>query len=206
MLASDTMLLSKRKEKSLVHGAAISPRSIRSRNTAPVGGLFTYGANIWRHSSGPPTYPDRLLKGEKVGKSARSAGDAFQIDLQKTASESLGKRPRGDFFAPTTRSNEWATVAIRKRYCLLQRICRLMTQSGRLMLKTTCRSAPFQSARFPRDDVLLRRRAVSCDRVAGTWLARRPRTTSGAAPCWSASPVIIQPRQQRQTGRLRARF
>ena len=67
LLASDTMLLSKRKEIADFMAEQRIPAIYPFREYAPVGGLFTYGANISVLFERAADYLDRLLKGEKVG-------------------------------------------------------------------------------------------------------------------------------------------
>ena len=67
LLASDILLLSKRKEIADFMAEQRIPAIYPFREYAGVGGLFVYGANISVLFERAAEYLDRLLKGEKVG-------------------------------------------------------------------------------------------------------------------------------------------
>ena len=94
LLASDTMLLSKRKEIADFMAEQRIPAIYPFREYAPVGGLFIYGANISVLFERAADYLDRLLKGEKVGNLPVQQATAFELNREhKNCLGNRAKRP-----------------------------------------------------------------------------------------------------------------
>jgi putative ABC transport system substrate-binding protein len=90
LLASDTMLLSKRKEIADFMAEQRIPAIYPFREYAPVGGLFTYGANISVLFERAADYLDRLLKGEKVGNLPVQQATAFELIVNTRTASAIG--------------------------------------------------------------------------------------------------------------------
>jgi putative ABC transport system substrate-binding protein len=86
LIASDILLLSKRKEIAEFMAVNRIPAIYPFREYAAVGGLFIYGANISTLFERAADYLDKLLKGEKVSNLPVQQATAFEIVNTKTAS------------------------------------------------------------------------------------------------------------------------
>jgi len=90
LLASDTLMLSKRKEITDFMAENRIPAIYPFNDYAGVGGLFTYGANISVLFERAAEYLDRLLKGEKVGNLPVQQATAFELIVNAKAAAALG--------------------------------------------------------------------------------------------------------------------
>ena len=90
LLASDTLLLSKRKEIADFMAEQRIPAIYPFREYAGVGGLFVYGANISVLFERAAEYLDRLLKGEKVGNLPVQQATAFELIVNTRTASALG--------------------------------------------------------------------------------------------------------------------
>ena len=90
LLASDTLMLSKRKEIADFMAANRIPAIYPFNEYAGVGGLFIYGANISVLFERAADYLDRLLKGEKVGNLPVQQATAFELIVNSKAAAALG--------------------------------------------------------------------------------------------------------------------
>lgn len=90
LLASDILLLSKRKEIADFMAAQRIPAIYPFREYAGVGGLFVYGANISVLFERAAEYLDRLLKGEKVGNLPVQQATAFELIVNTRTASALG--------------------------------------------------------------------------------------------------------------------
>jgi putative ABC transport system substrate-binding protein len=88
LLASDTLLLSQRKEITQAFATNRIPAIYPFREYAEGGGLFIYGANLSILFERAAGYLDKLLKGEKPGNLPVQQATAFELIVnQKTATE-----------------------------------------------------------------------------------------------------------------------
>ncbi|MGC1642805.1 MAG: ABC transporter substrate binding protein, partial [Pseudolabrys sp.] len=83
-------LLSKRKEIADFMAEQRIPAIYPFREYAPVGGLFTYGANISVLFERAADYLDRLLKGEKVGNLPVQQATAFELIVNTRTASAIG--------------------------------------------------------------------------------------------------------------------
>lgn len=90
LLASDILLLSRRKDIADFMTAQRIPAIYPFREYAGVGGLFVYGANISILFERAAEYPDRLLKGEKVGNLPVQQATAFELIVNTRTASALG--------------------------------------------------------------------------------------------------------------------
>jgi putative ABC transport system substrate-binding protein len=90
LLASDTLLLSKRKKIVEAMAANAIPAVYPFREYADVGGLFIYGANISVLFERAAEYLDRLLKGEKPGNLPVQQATTFELFINLKAAAGLG--------------------------------------------------------------------------------------------------------------------
>jgi putative ABC transport system substrate-binding protein len=90
LLASDTLMLSKRKEIADFMAENRIPAIYPFNDYAGVGGLFTYGANISVLFERAAEYLDRLLKGEKVGNLPVQQATAFELIVNAKSAAGLG--------------------------------------------------------------------------------------------------------------------
>ena len=90
LLASDTLLLSERKQIAEAMAANGIPAVYPFREYAGVGGLFIYGANISVLFERAAEYLDRLLKGEKPGNLPVQQATTFELIINLKAAASLG--------------------------------------------------------------------------------------------------------------------
>jgi putative tryptophan/tyrosine transport system substrate-binding protein len=90
LLASDTSLLSERKQ--IVDAMATSriPAIYPFREYADVGGFITYGANLSILFERAASYVDKILKGEKPGNLPVQQATAFEILINLKAATGLG--------------------------------------------------------------------------------------------------------------------
>jgi putative ABC transport system substrate-binding protein len=90
LLASDILLLSRRKEIVDFMTAQRIPAIYPFREYAGVGGLFVYGANISELFERAADYLDRLLKGEKVGNLPVQQATAFELIVNTRTAAAVG--------------------------------------------------------------------------------------------------------------------
>jgi len=90
LLASDILLLSRRKDIADFMTAQRIPAIYPFREYAGVGGLFVYGANISILFERAAEYLDRLLKGEKVGNLPVQQATAFELIVNTRTASALG--------------------------------------------------------------------------------------------------------------------
>ena len=90
LLASDTLMLRKRKEIADFMAENRIPAIYPFNDYAGVGGLFTYGANISILFERAAEYLDRLLKGEKVGNLPVQQATAFELIVNAKSAAALG--------------------------------------------------------------------------------------------------------------------
>lgn len=90
LLASDTLLLSKRKEIASFMAEQRIPAIYPFREYASVGGLFIYGANISVLFERVADYLDKLLKGEKVSNLPVQQATAFELIVNSKTASALG--------------------------------------------------------------------------------------------------------------------
>ena len=89
LLASDTLMLSKRKEIADFMAENRIPAIYPFNEYAGAGGLFIYGANISVLFERAAEYLDRLLKGEKVGNLPVQQATAFELIVNAKAAAAL---------------------------------------------------------------------------------------------------------------------
>lgn len=90
LLASDTQLLSKRKEIAEFMARENIPAIYPFREYASVGGLFIYGANISVLFERAADYLDKLLKGEKISNLPVQQATAFELIVNARTASALG--------------------------------------------------------------------------------------------------------------------
>lgn len=90
LLASDILLLSRRKDIADFMSAQRIPAIYPFREYAGVGGLFVYGANISILFERAAEYLDKLLKGEKVGNLPVQQATAFELIVNTRTASALG--------------------------------------------------------------------------------------------------------------------
>jgi putative ABC transport system substrate-binding protein len=90
LLASDTQLLSKRKEIADFMAEQRIPAIYPFREYANVGGLFIYGANLSVLFEQAADYLDRLLKGEKVSNLPVQQATAFELIVNLKTASAIG--------------------------------------------------------------------------------------------------------------------
>ena len=90
LLASDTLLLGKRKEIADFMAEQRIPAIYPFREYAAVGGLFIYGANISALFERAADYLDRLLKGEKVSNLPVQQATIFELIVNTRTASALG--------------------------------------------------------------------------------------------------------------------
>jgi putative ABC transport system substrate-binding protein len=90
LLASDTQLLSKRKEITDFMAKERIPAIYPFREYADVGGLFIYGANISALFERAADYLDKLLKGEKVSNLPVQQATAFEVIVNLKTASAIG--------------------------------------------------------------------------------------------------------------------
>jgi putative ABC transport system substrate-binding protein len=90
LIASDTQLLSKRKEIADFMAAQNIPAIYPFREYVNVGGLFIYGANLSVLFEQAAGYLDKLLKGAKAGDLPVQQATAFELIVNQKAAASLG--------------------------------------------------------------------------------------------------------------------
>ena len=90
LLASDTLLLSKRKQIAEAMAANSIPAIYPFREYADVGGLFIYGANLSVLFERAADYLDRLLKGAKPGDLPVQQATAFELIINLKVAARLG--------------------------------------------------------------------------------------------------------------------
>jgi len=90
LLASDTLLLSERKQIAEAMARSGIPAIYPFREYADVGGLFIYGANISVLFERAAGYLDRLLKGDKPGNLPVQQATAFELIINLKTAATLG--------------------------------------------------------------------------------------------------------------------
>ena len=90
LLASDTQLLSKRKEIVEFMARENIPAIYPFREYASAGGLFIYGANISVLFERAADYLDKLLKGEKVSNLPVQQATTFELIVNAITASALG--------------------------------------------------------------------------------------------------------------------
>jgi putative tryptophan/tyrosine transport system substrate-binding protein len=90
LIASDTLLLSKRKQIADFMAEQHIPAIYPFREYVNVGGLFIYGANLSLLFEQAADYLDKLLKGEKVGNLPVQQATAFELVVNLKAAAALG--------------------------------------------------------------------------------------------------------------------
>ncbi|MGC2456154.1 MAG: ABC transporter substrate-binding protein [Pseudolabrys sp.] len=90
LIASDTQLLSKRKEIAEFMASEKIPALYPFREYANVGGLFIYGANISVLFERAADYLDKLLKGEKIANLPVQQATAFELIVNTRTASALG--------------------------------------------------------------------------------------------------------------------
>jgi putative ABC transport system substrate-binding protein len=90
LIASDTQLLSKRKEIAEFMASEKIPALYPFREYANVGGLFIYGANISVLFGRAADYLDKLLKGEKIANLPVQQATAFELIVNARTASALG--------------------------------------------------------------------------------------------------------------------
>jgi putative ABC transport system substrate-binding protein len=90
LLASDILLLTRRKDIADFMAAQRIPAIYPFREYAGVGGLFVYGANISVLFERAAEYLDRLLKGEKVANLPVQQATAFELIVNTRTAAALG--------------------------------------------------------------------------------------------------------------------
>lgn len=90
LLASDTLLLSERKQIAEAMAKSRIPAIYPFREYADVGGLFIYGANLSILFERAADYLDRLLKGEKPGNLPVQQATAFELIINQKSAAALG--------------------------------------------------------------------------------------------------------------------
>ena len=90
LIASDTQLLSKRREIADFMAEQRIPAIYPFREYANVGGLFIYGANLSVLFKQAADYLDKLLKGERVGNLPVRQATAFELVINLKTASPLG--------------------------------------------------------------------------------------------------------------------
>jgi putative ABC transport system substrate-binding protein len=90
LLASDTLLLSERKQIAQAMAKNRIPAIYPFREYADVGGLFIYGANLSILFERAADYLDRLLKGERPGNLPVQQATAFELIINQKSAAALG--------------------------------------------------------------------------------------------------------------------
>jgi len=90
LLASDTLLLSKRKEIANFMAQQRIPAIYPFKEYTDVGGLFIYGANISVPFERAADYLDKVLKGEKVSNLPVQQATAFELIVNSRTASALG--------------------------------------------------------------------------------------------------------------------
>jgi putative ABC transport system substrate-binding protein len=90
LLASDTLLLSERKQITDAMAKSHIPAVYPFREYADAGGLFIYGANLSILFERAADYLDRLLKGEKPGNLPVQQATAFEFIINQKSAAALG--------------------------------------------------------------------------------------------------------------------
>jgi putative tryptophan/tyrosine transport system substrate-binding protein len=90
LLASDTLLLSERKQITEAMAKSHIPAIYPFREYADVGGLFIYGANLSILFERAADYLDKLLKGEKPGNLPVQQATAFELIVNQKSAAALG--------------------------------------------------------------------------------------------------------------------
>jgi putative ABC transport system substrate-binding protein len=90
LVASDTQLLSKRKEIADFMAEQHIPAIYPFREYVNVGGLFVYGANLSVLFEHAADYLDKLLKGEKIGNLPVQQATAFELVVNSKTASTLG--------------------------------------------------------------------------------------------------------------------
>ncbi|MGB8558740.1 MAG: ABC transporter substrate-binding protein [Pseudolabrys sp.] len=90
LIASDTQLLSKRKEIAEFMASEKIPALYPFREYANVGGLFIYGANISVLFERAADFLDKLLKGDKIANLPVQQATAFELIVNARTASALG--------------------------------------------------------------------------------------------------------------------
>jgi putative ABC transport system substrate-binding protein len=90
LLASDTLLLSKRKEIANFMAQQRIPAIYPFKEYTDVGGLFIYGANISVPFERAADYLNKVLKGEKVSNLPVQQATAFELIVNSRTASALG--------------------------------------------------------------------------------------------------------------------
>ena len=90
LLASDTLLLSERKQITEAMAKSHIPAIYPFREYAAAGGLFIYGANLSILFERAADYLDKLLKGEKPGNLPVQQATAFELIINQKSAAALG--------------------------------------------------------------------------------------------------------------------
>jgi putative ABC transport system substrate-binding protein len=90
LLASDTLLLSERKQITEAMAKSHIPAIYPFREYAAAGGLFIYGANLSILFERAADYLDKLLKGEKPGNLPVQQATAFELIINQKSAVALG--------------------------------------------------------------------------------------------------------------------
>jgi putative tryptophan/tyrosine transport system substrate-binding protein len=90
LLASDTLLLSERKQITEAMAKSHIPAIYPFREYADAGGLFIYGANLSILFERAADYLDKLLKGEKPGNLPVQQATAFELIINQKSAVALG--------------------------------------------------------------------------------------------------------------------
>jgi putative ABC transport system substrate-binding protein len=90
LLASDTLLLSKREEITRFMAEQRIPAIYPFKEYAEVGGLFIYGANLSVLFERAADYLDKLLKGEKVANLPVQQATSFELIVNLRTASALG--------------------------------------------------------------------------------------------------------------------
>jgi putative ABC transport system substrate-binding protein len=90
LLASDTLLLSERKQITQAMEKSHIPAIYPFREYADAGGLFIYGANLSILFERAADYLDKLLKGEKPGNLPVQQATAFELIINQKSAVALG--------------------------------------------------------------------------------------------------------------------
>lgn len=90
LVASDTLLLSERKQITEAMAKSHIPAIYPFREYAPAGGLIIYGANLSMLFERAADYLDKLLKGEKPGNLPVQQATAFELIINQKSALALG--------------------------------------------------------------------------------------------------------------------
>jgi putative tryptophan/tyrosine transport system substrate-binding protein len=90
LLASDTLLLSERKQITEMMATSRIPAIYPFKEYAEAGGLFIYGANLSILFERAGDYLDKLLQGEKPGNLPVQQATAFELVINLRAAAALG--------------------------------------------------------------------------------------------------------------------